>query len=290
LISIVVISKDEPTLEETLQSVWSQASLNEPPCELIVVDASVASIEDVKARNPFVRWLDFRAPPGAGVTIAHQRNVGVREARGDVIVFTDCGCVAEPDWLERLIAPVFEDGEHVVCGRALGAVGGLSLYDGHRMQSSEDCYVSECPTINLALTRHAFDAVGGFDEGFSYGSDIDFSWRLVSAGFRILSVPEATVRHDWGGARRQMRRSFAYGRARARLYRKHSRRLLQNWATDPMVWAYPSFLLGLPLTLVFPLYPALLAIPAWRSRSHRPLLTVIDHLLFGAGVIRGLFE
>ena len=137
----------------------------------------------------------------------------------------------------------------------------------------------------LFARRDAFDAVGGFDERFEYGSDIDFSWRLVGAGLRIRSAPGAVVEHDWGSRRRRLRRAYFYGRARARLYAKHRRRLATAWRADPMVLVYPTFLLGLPLTLRFPLYPALLAVPAWRNRADGPLRVLADHLAFGAGVL-----
>jgi len=51
---------------------------------------------------------------------------------------------------------------------------------------------------------------------------------------------------------------------------------------------YPLFLLGLPLTLVFPFYPLLLLIPAWRNRSHGIVRVLADHLWFGAGVLAEL--
>jgi hypothetical protein len=54
---------------------------------------------------------------------------------------------------------------------------------------------------------------------------------------------------------------------------------------DPMVVVYPLFLLGLPLTLVFPIYPLLLLIPAWRNRSDGLIRVLVDHLWFGAGVL-----
>ena len=57
----------------------------------------------------------------------------------------------------------------------------------------------ECPHHQPRLSRTAFDAVGGFDEAFAYGSDIDFTWRLTDDGYRIRSAPDAMVRHDWGG-------------------------------------------------------------------------------------------
>ncbi len=127
--------------------------------------------------------------------------------------------------------------------------------------------------------------MGGFDERFAYGSDIDFTWRLVDAGYRIRAVPEAVVQSDWGRPGRRLRRAFLYGQARARLYVKHVDRRRGAWRRDPLVLAYPLFLLGLPLTLRCRVYPLLLAIPAWRARRDHPAMVLADHLLFGAGVL-----
>jgi hypothetical protein len=57
---------------------------------------------------------------------------------------------------------------------------------------------------------------------------------------------------------------------------------------DPIAVVYPLFLLGLPLTLIFPPYPLLLLVPAWRNRSHGIVRVLIDHLWFGAGVLAEL--
>ena len=57
-------------------------------------------------------------------------------------------------------------------------------------------------------------------------------------------------------------------------------------AIDPMCVVYPLFLLGLPLTLIFPFYPLLLLIPAWRYRSRGVggvVQVLVEHLLYGAG-------
>jgi N-acetylglucosaminyl-diphospho-decaprenol L-rhamnosyltransferase len=48
----------------------------------------------------------------------------------------------------------------------------------------------------LLVRRSAFDAVGGFDEGyFMYFEDVDLGVRLAEAGHRNLYVPEARVIH-----------------------------------------------------------------------------------------------
>jgi GT2 family glycosyltransferase len=289
VISIVIISKDEPGLDDTLTGVTAQARALPQPCEIIVVDASQGRLDPIRRRHqPAVRWLPFRPPPGVRVSIPHQRNAGVRAASGEIIVFTDAGCRPAPGWLARLVRAL-DEGEQVTAGLALAASDSPGLYDRAADLARSARYLTECPTINLAFRRDAFDAVGGFDTRFAYGSDVDFSWRLVDAGYRIRSVPGAVVlRHDWGTWRRQLRRSYAYGRARARLYRKHRSRIRGILRTDPTVVMYPVFLLGLPLTVVFPLYPALLLIPAWRNRSLGAARVVADHLTFGAGVLAEL--
>ncbi len=289
MISVVIVSKDEPALDTTLSTVTSQVAVVDEQCEIVVVDASDGRLDYIRrAHEQQVRWLRFDRPPGLGVSIPHQRNAGVRAAAGDIIVFTDSGCVPADGWLDRLTAPL-RQGERVTVGLTLAAPGGSCPYGGSRvLRSAAGGYLQECATINMAFLREAFDAVGGFDETFAYGSDVDFSWRLVDAGYRIRSVPAAVTRHDWGTWRRQLRRSHAYGRARARLYRKHRSRCRRILSDDPVVVLYPVFLLGLPLTLVFPLYPALLLIPAWRNRSHGPVKVVLDHLVYGTGVLTEL--
>jgi GT2 family glycosyltransferase len=208
----------------------------------------------------------------------------VLASRGRTIVFVDAGCSAQPGWLERLLAPLNGEGEAVVAGVAPN-LGSDGLYDADIWERARSPYLPECPTINLAFRRYVYDIVHGFDETFEYGSDIDFSWRVVDAGFRIRSAPDAVVAHDWGGFKRQLKRAYAYGKARVRLYRKHRSRLWRAWRTDPMVLVYPAFLLGLPLTLRFPLYPALLVIPAARARGQGVGRVLADHLAYGAGAL-----
>ena len=223
------------------------------------------------------------------MSIPHQRNAGVRAARGDIIVFTDAGCQPEPGWLDHLVAPL-PAGRARTAGLTLATPGSSWALRSVSAGSPGYPLPDECSTINLAFRREVFDAIGGFDEEFAYGSDTDFSWRLIDAGYRIRNVPGAVVRHDWGGWRRQIRRSYVYGQARARLYRKHRSRLRHVLRDAPMVVAYPAFLLGLPLTLVFPLYPALLLIPAWRNRSNGAGRVLADHLIYGAGILAELFR
>jgi glycosyltransferase involved in cell wall biosynthesis len=286
LISIVIISKDEPSLDATLEAVALEANAHSEPCEIIVVDASEGRLSDICDRHPVVSWVDYARPAGVRVSIPQQRNVGVKEARGEIVVFTDAACLPCCGWLRSIVAPIIAGKEDVTAG-SIGSPGPRrALYDTRMHQLAP--YSSECSTLNMAFRKTAFEAIGGFDETFEYGSDIDYSWRLVDAGFRIRMVPEAVIAHDWGSRRRQTHRTFLYGRARARLYLKHGHRLKRAWRTDPVVLVYPAFLLGLPVTWFFPLYPALLAIPALRNRRDGAVRVIAEHLIYGLGVLAEL--
>lgn len=287
MISIVVISKDEVALDGTLGDVLAHANRLGEPTEVVVVDASQRRLDHVRHAHPGIRWIDYAPPPGVAVSIPHQRNAGVAAAEGEIVVFTDAGCRPRDGWLPLLVAPLLAGQETVTAGLATSP-NGDGIYDGRVHRTAAAAYLPECPTINMAFRREAFDAVGGFDEGFQYGSDIDFSWRLVDAGHRIRSVADSAVAHDWGTPGRQLRRGYRYGRARARLYRKHLHRLPRALRDDPMVIVYPLYLLGLPLALRHRGYLALLLVPAWRNRADGAVRVVADHLAFGLGVLREL--
>lgn len=290
MISIVIISKDEPSVGTTIVEVLDQARALDETCEVVVVDASegrLDSVRDLHGEN--VRWISYSQPDGVRVSIPHQRNIGVHAADGDLIVFTDAGCRPDPEWLRLLTAPLMS-GEALTAGPTLATEGGSKLYDNDALAAMGAPYLLECGSGNLAFRREVFDAVGGFDESFAYGSDIDFTWRVTNSGYKIRSVPEAVNRHDWGTGRRRMRRSYVYGMARVKLYRKHGLTLVEIARRDPMVVAYPIFLVGLPLTLVFPVYPALLLIPVWRNRANGPARIIVDHLMYGAGVLAELVK
>jgi cellulose synthase/poly-beta-1,6-N-acetylglucosamine synthase-like glycosyltransferase len=287
LLSFIIVAKDDPQLETTLRAVSAQAEALDQDWEILVVDASGGRMDHIRATHPRVRWFDYEQPAGRGVTIPHQRNLGVRHSRGEVIVFIDASCVPDTGWLPALIRPLQSEGEPLAAGsyRSSGARG---IRDEARHFVGERRYLDEAPTLNLAVARRVFELIGAFDESFDYGSDVDFTWRLNDAGYRVRHIPDAVIRHDYGTSERQRRRSFVYGKGRARLYRKHRARRKNMLREDPVAVIYPLFLLGLPLTLVFPLYPLLLVIPAWRNRATGGFQALVDHLWFGAGVLAEL--
>ncbi len=183
--------------------------------ELIVVDQSddhrTAEAMARYADDPRIRYI-HSAEPGC----SKARNLGVREARNDLIAITDDDCTVPPDWLQSVVRPlrieprvgvtfctvlpVARDGQH-------GHTPHI-IFDRQRtLTSSGEAWRRTWRHhfwlgAGMAFRREAFDAVGGFDEmlgpGAKFGAaeDNDFAWRCLGKGWWLHENPDATVDHD----------------------------------------------------------------------------------------------
>lgn len=282
LISIVIINKNDRAITQTLEACRKLEGKNR--YEVIVVDSSEGTLDDIAKVFPSVQWIAFVPNRDKPISIPEQRNVGVRAANGDIIVFIDANCVPQPNWLTELLQPILEEQESIIVAGNTISLNKETTHDYIYKANQSNLYLSECPTINLAFTRELYDEIGGFDERFDYGSDIDFSWRVIDAGFKIRYQASAVISHDWGSQRQEFRRSFLYGKARTRLYFKHKKvkKLLTN---DITLLIYPLFILGLPLSIIWLWYPLLLLVPLIKNYNKKPLATVTDHLIYALGVL-----
>lgn len=178
--------------------------------------------------------------PHAGPAAA--RNRGVRAARGELIVFTDADCEPEPDFLERLTAPLFaEPGLGATKGaylsRQRAPVARLvqleyeSRYDRTRRYQEQYGGIDFIDTYAAAFRRRLFEEAGGFDEAFPDASveDQELSFRLAALGVRMRFVPQARVWHRhadswWAYARKKAK----IGYWKVAVLRRHPRRALRD--------------------------------------------------------------
>jgi GT2 family glycosyltransferase len=283
LISIIVVVKNDRRIDQLLTRLADLHGLE--PRETVVVDASRdGSLDDIRERHSNVRWLQFAA--ASEITVAAQRNAGVREARGDVIVFIDADCVPGEGWLDALVEPILQESESVVGGR-VRSLGGESVYDRHWDRHSKAVrYLDEAPTLNLAFTRDAYERYGGFNELMRFGSDVELTWRMVAGGTRIRFAWGAVVYHDWGDSRAKVRRAFLYGEGRARLYKELPWARSRLLGSDFYFVAYAAFVAGLPVTVRFRAYPLLLLVPLLKNARSQPFRVVGLSLVAGLGFLR----
>lgn len=188
--------------------------------EVIVVDnaspdGSAARLADAFAGDARVRVV---AQDGnAGFSAAN--NVGARLARGRVLYFLNPDTVSRPGSVEALVRFVDAHPEAGAVGpRVLNADGtdqpsvtgfdtlGSLLRYHFPVRPGPPLPARTSPVdivigCALALSRAAFDRVGGWDERyFMYAEEFELCWQLRDAGYTSYYVREAEIMHLGGQA------------------------------------------------------------------------------------------
>jgi polysaccharide deacetylase family protein (PEP-CTERM system associated) len=233
---IVPIRNEAPFIRRTLDQLLGQ-NYDPDRFEVIVVDgASTDDTPDVvrslEAEHPNLRLL-----ANARRWSSAARNLGVRSARGDIVVVVDGHCeVDNANYLSEL-ADAFERSGADCVGRPqpLDVPGASALQRaiaaarasrlGHNpasyIYSAAEQFVPS-KSVAIAYRRSVFESVGYFDEGFDACEDVEFNHRIDRAGLRCFFTPRVRVRYypraSLRGLFHQLRR---YGQGRVRLLAKH---------------------------------------------------------------------
>lgn len=196
-VSIVVpVYMDWDRIPSLLQALNEQ-SLAPSEFELLLVDNGSADVPSVDGLPGYARLLHCPTPGSYAA-----RNVGAREACGEILVFTDADCRPSPEWLEEIVTAfrasarddlliagavrVRIDGEETAAARYDAIMG---LPQAHYVRRGY------AVTANLAVRRSLFHALGGFDSRRFSGGDADFCLRARRVGAELLYLPEAWVWH-----------------------------------------------------------------------------------------------
>lgn len=290
-ISIIIIVKNERGIADTLAHLATQEK--PVPTEILVIDASHPdALKDIKEAYPEVKWHQFVPKIANKSSIPEQRNYGIQQASGDIIVFIDASCIPVNGWLTKLTAPILSGEENITAGQfdSVDTSSRVVFVEGRPYQ-----YLTSSGTANLAFRKSVWEKVGEFDENFLYGSDIDFAWRCVDAGYRICLVPNAGITHDWGTLARDLNRSLKYGEAKANLFIKHPHRICTQLLKESMVIpVYTVWFLSLSLSFVYPLYPLSIVLFVvlfmMRNPGDNPIKKTLTTLTYVIGFYQKLFK
>jgi glycosyltransferase involved in cell wall biosynthesis len=203
------------------------------PDEILVVDGC-STDKTVEIASSF----PVRICSNPKVHAAAARNVGIEQAVGDVIVFTDSDCVPQPDWLER-IANHFETRPEIagVGGRmlALPPVNDIEAFSGHvfldeilryplhPVEVTDRRLAGAFITANCAYRKIVLEEQNGFrDEFGNNAEDIDLYWRLVANSAHLYYDPGVIVYHSFPKTvKHLMKKYFQHGIASSKLTRFH---------------------------------------------------------------------
>ncbi|HEX3703425.1 MAG TPA: glycosyltransferase [Vicinamibacterales bacterium] len=230
-VSVVVCAYNAAdTLEDNLTSL---EKLTYPDYEIILVnDGSKDRTGEIGRAHPRVHVIDI---PNGGLSAA--RNVGLAEATGDIVAYTDADTRVDRDWLTFLIQPfltldvVGSGGPNVVppddppiaqcIARAPGGPTHVLL---------DDRIAEHVPGCNMAFRREALLAIGGFNPIYlRAGDDVDVCWRLQARGWKIGFASSALVwHHHRSSVKAYWRQQVGYGEGETWLMAHHPEKFLDG--------------------------------------------------------------
>lgn len=186
------------TLAACIQSLLSLDYPKEK-LDIIIVDndSTDSSIETIKTFP--VKLLREKDRKGSYAA----RNLGVKEATGEIFAFTDADCVVDKQWLINALKYFATEDVGGVAGKVLGTepktlveefVTQCKAFD----QSSffNHNYYPFAITANVLYKKDVFDKIGSFENNWISGGDVDFSWRMQIYGkMKLIYADDCIVYH-----------------------------------------------------------------------------------------------
>lgn len=240
-------------LEKLLGSLATQSH---PDFEVLVVDQNVSddlgSMVSKYSKIMTIRWL--RSKPG----LSRARNVGLKQATGEIVCFPDDDCWYPKDLLRSVHSKfVADSGIGGVTGLPVNPAG-RPLYGNwsKKAQNVNTLNVWACAiSITIFLSRQLVEDVADFDETLGAGAEwfsgeeTDYLIRAISKGYRILYDPKITCIHPDGLAaytKESVLKMRKYNTGFGHVLRKHKTPIAQVcfWLIRPIAGMVLS-LLGL---------------------------------------------
>ena len=216
--TVVVPTRNRPgSLRRTLRALAAQST--DRSWELVVVDDG--------SDPPVPRELSG-APPGwrlirgDGDGPARARNLGWREARGRVVLFTDDDVEPDRGWVESALSELADHDE------AVGVEGPVASppWDPLRAISTQNGSPGGCLGGNIAIRREILKRLGGFYEDFPYVhcEDYDLAFRATELGPIVFAPGMRVLHHPRRLSVRQLGRRGRLGASEVVLFQRHRER------------------------------------------------------------------
>ncbi len=302
-ISVIIPVKNEETKIETcLKAVFSQTL---KPYEVIVVDghSTDKTVENAMKFPVRVFYEEYHTRAGAN-------NIGIANAQGDYIAFTDADCIPDKNWLKYLHKE-FKDGIVGVGGgvKNIGEglwemsiniatdtfLGSANSVQGRYFKNKK--FVKSISGCNSMYRKEDVIACGGFNASLSTAEDTDLNNRMLDLG-KLLYTPDAIILHNHKRGLKDFRKrmyQYGYGRAKSRLW---------DLQVIPPIFG----LLLLCVSIIFNywilfvallIYISIIAVTGLiLSIQHKeplyllsvPTVYILEHSFYSLGFLRGLFE
>jgi glycosyltransferase involved in cell wall biosynthesis len=235
---IMPVRNEEKSIEECLRRLVNQ-TYRKDRYEIIIVDGlSEDRTRDIVQEHAIAEHkksgLRIRLLDNAKRCLYPALNIGVKAARGDIVMRVDGRSICPFDYIEKCVNTLLETGAH--------NVGGMQKAVGRNLtQKAVACAMSHpfgvgnaqyrvgktsgcVDTVYLGcFRRDVFDRVGLFDENSSVISeDSDMNRRIREAGGKVFLNCDIKVGYyPRDTLKEHVRIYFIWGKARAAFFLKH---------------------------------------------------------------------
>jgi succinoglycan biosynthesis protein ExoA len=233
---IVPVRNEQRHIEATLRRLLEQ-EYDLDKYEILVIDGdsddrTAELVQAISARHPQVRLLSNPKRLSSAA-----RNVGIRHARGDVVLVVDGHCEIGDTSLLKNVDRAFRSSGADCLGRpqpldisgamptqqaiALARTSRLGHHPASFIYADQERFVP-AKSVAVAYRRDVFEKIGYFDERFDACEDVELNCRIDRAGLSCFFTPSIQVRyHPRSSVVGLFRQLVRYGRGRMRLLRKH---------------------------------------------------------------------
>lgn len=243
-VSIIIPSHNRPKCLQQCLAAITELDYARDKFEVIVVDDGSSTQLDPIV-DLFSAKINLHLLKQEHAGPARARNRGVKQAKGEFLVFTDDDCRPTPGWLATLMNFLAIKPDSMIGGEILNALPGNSfssasqalvsyLYFYYNKNSKEAHFFT---ANNIALSKKCFLAVGGFDQewGIAAAEDREFCDRWLLSGYQMTYAPEAVIYHAhpmsltgfWD-------QQFNYGRGAHFFHRTRNRRNQEPMKFEPL--------------------------------------------------------
>lgn len=232
----------ERYLAETLGVLFDQTP-SKDEYEVLVIDRPVDNTRGVV--GSFAKDFPIKYLRQDGVGRPQARNIGIREAKGEILLFLDDDILIQEGLIEGHLKSHSKFPKMACLGHTINTTKSNSPFVRYLVEDStfltayeliknpEDIPFNLFYTSNISIPRMEALRVGLFDEDFSrYGlEDLEFGYRWTKAGYGIRYNPEAVGYHHYDTTKEEFfQRRHEVGQAAAIFYKKHQ--------DDPRVLEY----------------------------------------------------
>ena len=232
--SIIVPVFNRPDeVDELLESLCSQTLKD---FEVVIVeDGSQKPCKDVCDKYADILDLHYYYKDNSGP--GQSRNYGVERAKGEYVIILDSDVVLPPNYLTAVNSSLFTLHSSLPC-EAFGGPDAAhpsftpvqkaisysmtSFFTTGGIRGGKKKLDKFYPrSFNMGIRRDIYLQLGGFSK-MRFGEDVDFSYRIVEAGYQPQLFPEAWVWHKRRtDFRKFFRQVYNSGIARINLEKRH---------------------------------------------------------------------